>query len=77
MAKRDHDTLREPNGDFQWTIRRLAEAAMSVTHHDIDSREIEAIHEINSMECKFTNILRGKFKSPHPRRPRQERGGKP
>lgn len=55
------DTLREPKGFFQETVRRLAEAAMSVTHHDISNDEPEAISEIQSMEKKFTNILRGKL----------------
>lgn len=55
------DTLREPKGFFQVTVRRLAEAAMSVTHHDIDYAEPEAIHEIQAMERLFTLILRGKL----------------
>lgn len=56
------ESLREPKSPFQETIRRLADAAMTATHHDIDHRDTEAIHEIESMERKFTNILRGKLK---------------
>lgn len=55
------DTLREPKGFFQTTIRQLAEKAMQITHHDIDHSEPEAIHEIQAMERAFTNILRGKL----------------
>lgn len=64
------DTLREPKGFFQVTVRRLAEAAMSVTHHDIDYAEPEAISEIQAMERLFTSILRGKLvqrRTPPPR----------
>lgn len=55
------DTLRTPKGFFQETVRRLAEVSMSVTHHDISHNEPEAIHEIQVMERRFTNILRGKL----------------
>ena len=51
--------LREPKGHFQETVRRLAEAAMSVTHHDANEAEIGYIHEVESMEAKFSAILRG------------------
>ncbi|MBM7046084.1 hypothetical protein [Rhizobium lusitanum] len=54
--------LREPKGLFQETVRKLSEAAMSVTHHDIDYAEPEAVNEIQSMERMFTNILRGKIR---------------
>lgn len=54
--------LREPKGIFQLTIRKLAEAAMAVTHHDIGDDEPSYVHEVRTLEAKFTNILRGKMK---------------
>lgn len=54
--------LREPKGAFQEIVRRLAEAAMSCTHHDAAADEPGYIHEVQSMERHFTNILRGKLK---------------
>lgn len=57
--ERDRPPLKTPKGRFQEMVRRLAEEAMSVTHHDIDHAEPEAIHEIEAMELRFTNILRG------------------
>lgn len=51
--------LREPKGRFQETIRRLAEAAMDACHHDANEAEEGYIHEMQSMERAFTNILRG------------------
>lgn len=43
-------------------VRRLAETAMSVTHHDAADYEPGYIHEVETMEQKFTTILRGKLK---------------
>ena len=56
------DKLREPKGLFQQTVRRLATAAMIVTHHDASEDEPGYIHEVQEMERRFTNILRGKIK---------------
>jgi hypothetical protein len=56
------NSLREPKGRFQEVVRRLAEAAMSVTHHDASEDEPGYIFEVQSMERKFTNILRGKMR---------------
>jgi hypothetical protein len=53
--------LREPKGPFQQTIRRLADAAMSVTHHDAAAHEPGYIHEVQAMERRFSAILRGKL----------------
>lgn len=53
----EHAPLREPKGPFQRLVRRLAEEALTCTHHDAD--EIHAASEINAMERRFTNILRG------------------
>jgi len=57
------DELREPKGRFQENVRRLAEAAMSVTHHDINADAPEYISEMQSLERKFTAILKGKLKN--------------
>ena len=54
--------LPDPKNSFQVLMRRLAEAAMSCTHHDIDHSEPEAIHEIVNMERRFSKILKGKVK---------------
>lgn len=63
LYEADRDAkLREPKGKFQELIRRLAEVAMSVTHHDAAHHEPGYIHEVQSMERQFTNILRGKIK---------------
>lgn len=58
--------LREPKNSFQCTIRKLAEAAMSVTHHDAADYEPGYIHEVRAMEKKFSRILKGRMK-PMPR----------
>lgn len=62
--------LREPKGRFQEMVRRLADAAMSVTHHDASENEEGYIHEMQSMERLFTGILRG-YRSAETRRARQ------
>ena len=49
--------LREPQTRFEELLRDLARVAMSVTHHDIDDREPEAIHEIELMERNFRAVL--------------------
>lgn len=43
---------------FEELLYDLADAAMKVTHHDIDPSEPEAIHEIQAMERRFRPILR-------------------
>jgi len=53
------EKLREPKGAFQEVVRRLAEEAIAVTHHDIGEHEPEYISEVRSMERRFTNVLRG------------------
>lgn len=53
------DRLREPKTRFQRMVRRLAEAAMGVTHHDAAEEEPGYIHEVAAMERKFTRILSG------------------
>ncbi len=52
--------LRVPKGALQQLVRQLAEVAMSVTHHDASETEIGYIYEVQAMERRFTNILRGK-----------------
>jgi hypothetical protein len=66
-VRRYHDEdvgakLREPKGRFQEIVRALADAAMAVTQHDSSSDEPGYIHAVQSMERRFTNILRGKIK---------------
>ncbi|MFC7663661.1 hypothetical protein ACFQWF_14505 [Methylorubrum suomiense] len=51
--------LREPKTPFQHLVRRLAETAMSVTHHDASEHEPGFIHEVAQMERKFGPIIRG------------------
>jgi chromosome segregation ATPase len=58
-----NEQLRDPRGKFQKVVRRLAEAAMSVSNHDSAEYEIGYIHEVQSMERKFAAILRGKMKT--------------
>ena len=48
--------LREPKGKFQEMVRRLAEEAITVTHHDADEQSFAS--EVTSMERRFTNVLR-------------------
>lgn len=59
--------LRTPRGWFQETIRTLADAAMTVTHHDIGETEPEYVSEMQQLERRFTNILRGKLLDPKSR----------
>jgi hypothetical protein len=54
--------LKEPKTKMGVLVRRLAEVAMSVTHHDAADTEPGYIHEVQSIERKFTAILRGKLK---------------
>ena len=56
------DRLPDPKNSFQWTIRELAEAAMTVTHHDAADTEPGYISEVRSMERRFSRILKGKMK---------------
>ena len=56
--------LREPRGFFQETVRKLAEVAIDVTHHD--DQEPEYTNEMQALERRFTNILRGKLRSSSP-----------
>lgn len=62
MSEPHAPRLRTPKGRFQETIRKLAEAAMSITHHDASDHEDGYINEVRAMEEKFTHILRGKIK---------------
>ena len=52
------EARRTPRTDFAEMVRSLAEAAMSVTHHDIGNHEPEYWHEIEAMEERFSKILR-------------------
>ncbi len=57
------EKLRDPQNAFQQTMRELAEIAMSVTHHDASEDEPGYIHEVESMERRFSRLLKGKLKS--------------
>lgn len=50
----------DPRTPFERTIRKLAEAAMSVCHHDCGETDIEWHHEIRALERKFFAILGAK-----------------
>jgi hypothetical protein len=50
--------LAEPRTPLQQLCRDLADAAMSVTHHDIGLHETEAVSEVQSMERKFRRLIR-------------------
>ena len=54
--------LAEPKTKMGALVRRLAETAMSVTHHDAADYEPGYIHEVETMERRFTAILRGKLR---------------
>lgn len=56
------EKLKEPKTRMAILVRRLAERAMSVTHHDASDAEPGYIHEVQSMERHFTALLRGKLK---------------
>ena len=56
------EPLADPVGKVATLVRALAEAAMSVTHHDAAETEPGYIHEVQSMERRFTALLRGKLK---------------
>lgn len=67
MGRRvETETLRQPRGFFQATIRRLAEKAVGDLYHDISPDMPEHIHAVQNLERAFTNILRGKLRSPAP-----------
>ncbi len=53
-----NESLSTPRTPFAETLRRLADAAMSVTHHDAATDEPGYIHEVQIMENKFRRILR-------------------
>lgn len=55
--------LKEPRTPREILLRHLAEAAMSVTHHDASDTEDGYIHEVRDMERKFSRILHGKMKA--------------
>lgn len=59
ILEEEVEPLREPKSDFQRLIRRLAEAAMQVTHHDAADHEPGYIHEVQAMERRFGPMLRG------------------
>ncbi len=65
----DEVELCEPRNPFQQTIRRLAEEAMTVTHHDAAESEPGYMREVQQMERRFARILKGKLK---PMRPKKE-----
>lgn len=50
--------LPEPKTPFQELVRRLAEVAMQVTHHDASETEAGYIHEVRLMERRFRVLLR-------------------
>ncbi len=57
------EPLAEPKTPLDRACRALADIALSVTHHDIDPSEPEAIHEIRIMERKFKAYLTGWLRS--------------
>ena len=57
-----NERLKEPKTKMAILVRRLAERAMSVTHHDAADNEPGYIHEVQTMERKFTALLRGKIR---------------
>ena len=57
--------LKSPKTPSAELLRALAQAAMSVTHHDADPEfEVEAAHEVETMERRFSALLRGKLRHP-------------
>ena len=52
------ERLPEPVTLLDKAVRELSDIAMSVTHHDIDPSEPEAVHEMLSMERRFRPVLR-------------------
>lgn len=64
--------LKEPKTRMAVLVRRLAEAAMSVTNHDAADHEPGYIHEVESMERRFAQILRGKLRPDAPSPPHRE-----
>lgn len=57
------EMLKEPKSKMGILVRRLAETAMSITHHDASDSEPGYIHEVQAMERRFTAILRGKLRA--------------
>lgn len=57
------DLLQTPKTKMGVLVRRLAEIAMSVTHHDASDTEPGYVHEVQLMEQKFTAVLRGKLRA--------------
>jgi hypothetical protein len=51
--------LPEPRSRYAELLRRLAEAAISVTNHDAGEHEPGYMHEVEVMEKKFRHILSG------------------
>lgn len=51
--------LPSPKGQYATLLRRLAEAAMSVTHHDASDDEPGYRHEVQAMERRFRRIFSG------------------
>ena len=52
------ERLSDPVTLLDKAVRELSDIAMSVTHHDIDPSEPEAVHEMLSMERRFRPVLR-------------------
>lgn len=53
----DTEALRETATDFQRLLRRLAEIAMSVTHHDANESDPGYVHEVVDMERRFRPVI--------------------
>jgi hypothetical protein len=52
------EVLPDPRTRLDRCLRELADAAMSVTHHDASDTEPGYIHEVQAMEKRFRVILR-------------------
>lgn len=61
-APADAERLKEPRTKMGHLTRRLAEAAMSLIHHDSAENESEYVHEVEAMQRRFSQILRGKIR---------------
>jgi hypothetical protein len=55
--KLPEERLSDPRTPLDFVVRELAEAAMSVTHHDCSEYDIEYVHEIQCMERRFRRIV--------------------
>lgn len=62
-----NERLPEPITLLDEAVRQLSDIAISVTHHDIDPSEPEAIHEMLAMERRFRPVLQ-KFSAKKARR---------